>query len=226
VSTEKIIIVPNAVGEEFLKNIPRISEDDSTFKEKYHLPERFILYVGTLQPRKNIPFLIEAFAKLRTRLDSEGTGAPDIKLVLVGNRKGHHTDKRIADIIAKYNLESLVIFPGFIDQEDLPFVYRLADIFAFPSLYEGFGIPLLEAMSQGVPIAASDISSLRETALEAAIYFDPTDVANYEEKLYTLIVDKKQREELIQRGKERLIFFSWQESGKLLLKTYNNLSKI
>jgi glycosyltransferase involved in cell wall biosynthesis len=217
----KIIIVPNAVGEEFLENVVENETNDQVIKEKYHLPEKFILYVGTLQPRKNIPFLIKAFAQLRARLHKSGASILDIKLVLVGNRKAHHTDKHINEVITEQNLSEAVIFPGFIDQKDLPRVIRLAHIFAFPSLYEGFGIPLLEAMSQDAPIAAADIQSLRETAGDAAIYFDPANIASCEEKLYTLIVDQKQREALIQCGKARLNFFSWQKSASLLLETYN-----
>jgi glycosyltransferase involved in cell wall biosynthesis len=223
VSAEKIIVVPNAVGEEFLENIEINQTNRQALKERYHLPKKFILCVGTLQPRKNIPFLIEAFAKLQKHLRNLNMDEANIKLALVGNRAGHHTDKSIDEIIAEKNLKNDVVFPGFIDQKDLPSVIRMADIFVFPSLYEGFGIPLLEAMSQNAPIAASDIPSLRETSLEAAIYFNPTDVANCEEKLYTLIVDERQREELIQRGKERLIFFSWQKSAKLLLEVYLSL---
>lgn len=221
INAKKIEVIPNAIGEEFLENILNNPENDHTIREKYHLPEKFILYVGTLQPRKNIPFLIEAFAKLQTHLRENNIETSDIKLVLVGNRNAHHMDKRIAEIIAGKNLENDVIFPGFIDQEDLPDVIQMADIFVFPSLYEGFGIPLLEAMSQSVPIAATNIPSLRETAGDAAIYFDPVSIANCEEKLYTLIVDKKQREALIQRERGRLHSFSWQKSAELLLEVYN-----
>jgi glycosyltransferase involved in cell wall biosynthesis len=223
VRAEKIAVIPNAIGEEFLGGVN--PESDLLLKEKYHLPEKYILYVGTLQPRKNIPFLIEAFAKLQKHLRNSNVDATNIKLVLVGNRAGYHTDKSIDEIITEKNLENDVVFSGFIDQKDLPSVCRLAHIFVFPSLYEGFGIPLLEAMSQRVPIAASDIPSLRETALEAATYFNPADIANCEEKLYTLSVDQKRREELVQRGKERLSYFSWQESAKLLHNVYNLLLK-
>jgi glycosyltransferase involved in cell wall biosynthesis len=180
--------------------------------------------VGTLQPRKNIPFLIESFAKLSARLRNAGTNEPDVRLVLVGNRAAHHTDPRIETVIAAHDISDSVVFPGFIDQADLPYIIRLADMFVFPSLYEGFGIPLLEAMSQGVPVAASDIPSLREVAGESALYFDPASIANCEEKLYTLFIDPKQKEVLIQRGKERVRSFSWQESADLLCNEYNKLS--
>lgn len=223
IRAEKIRVISNAIGEEFLENILNNPENDNTIREKYHLPEKFILYVGTLQPRKNIPFLIQAFAKLQIHLRDSDVSSENIKLVLVGNRFGHHTDKNIDKIIAEQNIKDSIIFPGFIDQKDLPSVIRMADIFAFPSLYEGFGIPLLEAMSQSVPIAAANIPSLRETAGNAAVYFDPASIANCEEKLYTLIVDKKQREILIERGKAQLSSFSWQKSAELLFEVYNTL---
>lgn len=225
ISEAKIAVIPNAVGEDFLDTAPETTEENRLLREKYHLPERFIIYVGTLQPRKNIPFLIESFAKLSAHLRNAVPGVPDLKLVLVGNREAHHTDPRIDTAIATHRIADSVVFPGFIDQDDLPHVIRLADIFVFPSLYEGFGIPLLEAMSQGVPVAASDIPSLREVAGESALYFDPTSIANCEEKLYTLFIDQKEKDDLIQRGKARLHFFSWQKSADFLRHKYTNTLK-
>ena len=222
-ASEKIVVIPNALGEEFLHTVPMNAADDQALKNKYHLPERFILYVGTLQPRKNIPFLVEAFANLRTHLRETGKDAEDLGLVLVGNRDAHHTDRRIAPVIATHHLEKEVFFPGFIDPDDLPHLIGLADMFVFPSLYEGFGIPLLEAMSQGVPIVAADIPSLREVALGAALYFDPASLANCEEKLYTLCIDQQPKEVLVRRGKIRFHDFSWQKSARLLSDEYNKL---
>lgn len=223
ITADKITVIPNAIGEEFLQALPLIAEDTKRLREKYHLPEHFILSVGTLQPRKNIPFLIAAFAKLRKRLEDTATGNAPLTLVLVGNREAHHTDTAINKSIAEHHIEDAVVFPGFIDRADLPSVIKLADIFAFPSLYEGFGIPLLEAMSQGVAIAASDIPSLRAVAGDSALYFDPTSIASCEEKLYTLFIDVEQKKLLIQRGYDRLGFFSWQKSGRLLYDAYNTL---
>ncbi len=214
---EKITVVPNSLGEEFLETVPDDQERDHDIRKKYHLPGRFIIAVGTLQPRKNIPFLIEAFAVLHKRL-------PDMKLVLVGNRDAHHIDPDIDRVIATHHLEEAVMFPGFVDKADLPYVIRLATAFALPSLYEGFGIPMLEAMSQDVPVAAADIPSLRETGGEAAAYFDPASLASCAEKLYTLCTDQKCRQSLQGAGKERIKHYSWQKSATLLLDIYSKIA--
>lgn len=148
----------------------------------------------------------------------------DITLVLVGNRSAHHFDKKIDWEIRSQGLEGLVYFPGYIDQGDLPIVLGSAEVFAFPSLYEGFGIPLLEAMSQGTPVAASDIACLREIAGEAALYFDPTSVASCKKVLYTLLTDKEQRERGIEMGHAQISLFSWKKSALLLKEEYERLS--
>ena len=220
---EKISVVPNAAGEGFTETHPVTEAHKHFLQEKYHLPEHYILYVGTLQPRKNIPFLIQVFVALLKHLQHTDAGIPSIKLVLVGNRLSHHTDQRLDPVIDQYGMQESIVFPGFIDAEDLPSVMRMATLFVFPSLYEGFGIPLLEAMSQGVPVVASDIPSLRETALDAAVYFDPTSIASCVEKLYTLLIDSKQQEGLVQRGTTRFHSFVWQKSAGLLSALYNSL---
>lgn len=217
IEPEKITIIPNGIGAEFLeKSSDSLQEKNETLREKYHLPSTFILSVGTLQPRKNIPFLLDAFTHLKKRL-------PEIKLVIVGNRNAHHTDMHIAEKIIEHTLEEDVIFPGFIETEDLPGVVRLATVFVFPSLYEGFGIPLLEAMSQSVPVASSDIPSLREVGSDAVRYFDPKDVASCEEILYTLCTDNVERLRLKQAGNERIKRFSWEESALLLIRLYQKI---
>lgn len=215
IAAEKIVVVPNALGSDFLTVS---SHDTAQVREKYHLPGEYLVYVGTLQPRKNIPFLIEVFANLKKRL-------PLVKLVLVGNRKGYHTDMRLNTTLNRLTVAEDVVFPGFIAQHDLPDVIRGAKVFVFPSLYEGFGIPLLEAMSQEVPVAASDIPSLREVAQDAAVYFDPTSLASCEEKLYNLFIDQEQRMALIRLGKTRSQIFSWREGATLLLQAYLRLSR-
>jgi len=203
---KKIVIISNSIGEEFFSKEEQNAERTAALRKKYGLPEQFILSVGTLQPRKNIPFLLSAYALLRKRL-------PEMKLVIVGKRNAHHTDARIETTLTTEGLEKDVVFPGFIDQNDLPLIIGLAKVFAFPSLYEGFGIPLLEAMSQNVPVAASDIPSLREIGGKAALYFDPTHIAHFEEILYTLCTQQEVREGLILEGKERVQCFSWKESA-------------
>jgi len=214
VAPEKIVVISNALGEDFL-----VSGNDVSpllVQKKYHLPEDFIVYIGTLQPRKNIPFLIRAFAELRKRL-------PQMSLVLVGDREGHHVDSGIERALEETGVAESVCFPGYIDEHDLKGMLQSSSLFVFPSLYEGFGIPLLEAMSQEVPVAASDIPVLHEVAGEAAAYFDNTSIASCEEKLYTLCTDREQRARGISLGKSRLSYFSWKKSAKTLLALYETL---
>ncbi len=212
VPSAKIAVVPNALSEEFL--VGECSPEEATsLRERYHLPKRYIVAVGTLQPRKNIPTLIRAVALLQKRL-------PDIALVLIGNREGHHVDPAIDTAIKECAVTQSVFFPGYVAQEDLPGVIRLASVFAFPSLYEGFGIPLLEAMSQEVPVVASDTPCLREVAGAAALYFDPRSIASCAEKLYTLLTDMEQRASGISQGKDRLSLYSWKKSAQLLDAVY------
>jgi glycosyltransferase involved in cell wall biosynthesis len=185
-------------------------------RKKYQLPEKFILYLGTLQPRKNLPMLIEAFAKNRKNL-------PDTKLILCGSRTAHNYDTSIDEVIFNNKLESDVIFPGFIDEQDKAAIYHLATVFAFPSLYEGFGIPLLEAMSQQVPVICSDIASLQEVAEKSVLYFDVANLDDFSKKLYDICIDDELRSELIQAGLQRVSFFSWEKSASRMLAIYEEL---
>lgn len=210
---EKIVVIPNAVSDVFLVT----SVEETVLKEKYSLPKQFILFVGTLQPRKNIPLLIRAFSEVTKRI-------PGIELVIVGNRQGHHFDRAIESTLKELHLSTQVHFPGYIAEEDLPGVMRHASLFVFPSFYEGFGIPLLEAMSQNVPVACSDIPCLREVAGDAAQYFDPMSVASCQEKLYTLLIQKELRESAVTLGKSRSDFFSWKKSAMLLSRVYETLA--
>jgi len=213
IDPQKIAVIPNALGENFLMER---NNERSNIQKKYTLPSKFILYIGTLQPRKNIPFLIEAVAVLRKRI-------PDIELVLVGNRQGYHVDPGIERALETTGMTDYVSFPGYIADQDLVSVIRLATVFAFPSFYEGFGIPILEALSQEVPVVASDIPSLREVAGDGALYFDPRSIASCEEKLYTLCTDSDQRVRGISAGKNQILLFSWEKSVLSLLAVYRTL---
>ncbi len=206
INEEKIVVISNAIGSHFLVGLNTLDTDE-TLRQKYGLPASFFLYVGTLQPRKNIPFLIEAFTEYRVRF-------PDAELVIVGNRQGHHVDQAIREAPG-------VTFPGYIDEADLPRLFHMAKVFIFPSLYEGFGIPLLEAMSQSVPVIASDIAVLREIGAEAALYFDPKNVDSLVQALYSLEDSLAKREALVAQGTTRIQHFSWAKSGAVLLALYN-----
>ena len=212
ITPEKVFTAYNAVEDNFLADITQEKLD--SVRKKYNLPEKFILYLGTMQPRKNLPILIEAFGKIRQEM-------PDIKLVLAGG-KGHNYDKEIDLTIISNSLESEVIFPGFIDEEDKPAVYKLATVFCFPSLYEGFGIPILEAMAVGTPVIASEIPPHKEIAGEAAIFFDPQNSNNLAEKIADILKNNELEKELARQGKEQAQKFSWAKSAKKILDVFRD----
>ncbi len=225
VPSEKITVVYNAVAPDFFgegSNMKVGPEPDevriSNVRQKYRLPEKFILYVGTLQPRKNIPVLLEALDRLRREKAHES-----IRLVLVGNRKGHHFDSRIDETISRLGMEDRVVFPGFVDQTDLPILVGLASVFVFPSKYEGFGIPILEAMSRGVPVVASDIPALREAGGDAAIFVDPDSANDFSSALARILESSDLRESIRKRGYVRSGHFSWEESARDLLVMYRRI---
>lgn len=214
VDPKKIHVAYNSVADEFLRLASSQEKEDA--RRKYGLPEKYILYVGTLQPRKNIPHLIGAFARINDRL-------PEMKLVVGGNRNAHNFDKRIDKKIKKLGIEDKVIFTGYIDDEDKAAVFAAAHVFAFPSLYEGFGIPILEAMSQQIPVLASDIAPLREVGADGALYGSCENLDNFAEMLYTICADNQIRNKLILVGTSRAGLFSWKKTAEKTLAIYSML---
>lgn len=210
----RITVVPNAVSSRFVQTT-RMPEKEKEACAAYGLPERYLLYIGTLQPRKNIPTLLRAYAGYRVQ-------EPAVKLVLVGNRTGHHFDSAIDEVIAELKLESDVIFPGYIKSADLPSVFAQAERFVYPSLYEGFGLPILEALTAGVPVAASDIPAHREIASGRADFFPPLDVVALQKILYNQPIIIMTKEAPL--GSEEHLF-SWERSADILSGLYSRLSK-
>lgn len=215
VSRERVAIVPNAADRRF-----SVRPDEGAVRrvrERYGLPERFVLSVGTMQPRKNIPFLVRAFAELSRRL-------PDRGLVLVGGRGGHNYDGGIDTAVAESGVPDRIVFPGYVEGGDLPAVYAAADLLVFPSRYEGFGLPLLEAFLAGVPVAASDIPPFREVGSEAVSYFSPDDVASAADAMYTLsVMNTDGRERTAALGNGRADGYSWNRSARILREAYDTL---
>ena len=214
ISEEKISVVYNAVGDDFLSLHTNVEELERV-RMKYHLPAQFAICVGTLQPRKNIPAFLRAFARLHERLS-------DAKVVLVGSRTAHNVDTEIERVIAEERLEQTVIFPGFIEQVDLPSVVRLAKMLVFPSLYEGFGIPMLEAMSQGVPVVSADIPSLNEVAGEASMRVNTADTEEFAHILQRIFTNESLRDILREKGFSREKEFSWEKNTQQLLAVYES----
>lgn len=221
VDPKKVEWIYNAVADNFLAQ--DVSEEKiQAVRKKYHLPKKYILYLGTLQPRKNLPTLIEAFALLKSNPSSN---ISNIKLVLAGG-KGHNFDQKIAVAIKKHRLESDVIFPGFIDEEDKAAIMAEAEIFCFPSLYEGFGIPILEAMSVGLPVVASNIPPHQEIANDAVLFFDPGNPRELADKLSKLTDNENLRRDLIEKGKDQVKKFSWQKTGEKTVRIFKQLRRV
>jgi glycosyltransferase involved in cell wall biosynthesis len=190
---------------------------DSSQKDlaSFGVHKKFILFVGTLQPRKNISRLIEAFSLLPQKLKAE------YQLVVIG-KKGWLYEE-ILKAPEKFRVSNDVLFLDYVKDNDLPEFYKKAQVFVLPSLYEGFGLPVLEAMRYGCPVAVSNVSSLPEAGGEAALYFDPestTDIKNTIEKILT---DSKLREKMREKGREQFKKFTWEKAAKEVLEVVESL---
>jgi glycosyltransferase involved in cell wall biosynthesis len=192
---------------------PKI-KDMEEISKKFGISKPYILFVGTLQPRKNIVKLIEAFSLLKNK---------DTELVIVG-KKGWLFEE-IFQSPEKYGVADRIKFLDFVGDEDLPGLYKNALCFVLPSLYEGFGLPVLEAMKFGCPTVISDVSSLPEVGGDAALYFDPQSVDDIAKKLETVISDEKLREEMIRKGYNQVKKFSWEKTAKETLEVLEDLGK-
>ena len=187
-------------------------------RKKYDLPQHFILSVGTLQPRKNYNLLIRAFRELTNRLQNDASSP---KLVIAGGKGWLYSS--IFETMRELGLDGEVLFPGFIADEDLPALYNLADLFAFPSIYEGFGFPVLEAMACGTPVVCSDTSSLPEVVDGAALQIDPLDEVDWTEAMEQALYDEELRRKLVAWGLARGRRFSWERAAKDLLEICTEL---
>lgn len=215
VDEKKIKVIHNGYNEFLYKKI----DDQVKTKEvldKYGIDGSFMLYVGRLEKKKNTPALIEAFCLMR-----ENNKDIKHKLVLVGDASFGYDEVKY--IIREFDLESEIVMPGWVKESDLPYIFNAASIFVFPSKYEGFGIPLLQAMSCQVPIATSSIPVLREVTGGAAVFFNPDNIKSIEDALVNLAKDSKLREELVRKGIERVKNFSWEKCAKETLKEINSL---
>ncbi len=181
----------------------------AAFRADRGLPARFILYVGTLEPRKNLARLVEAFARLR---------APDLKLVLAGARGWY--DQEVFARIEALGLQDAVLLPGYVPNAELPLWYNAATLFAFPSLYEGFGMPVLEALACGTPVLTSVCSALPEAAGDGALLVAPQDCESIAEGLHRLLTDPALRESLRQRGLAHAARFTWARTAAETVAVY------
>ena len=186
-------------------------------RAKYSLPKRFILYVGTIEPRKNLMRLMTAFANARQ------AGIPH-QLVCVGPYGWASRD--LSGHIERLGIRDAVHFTGYVPFEHLPAIYNLGDFFAFPSLYEGFGLPVVEAMASGIPVLTSNTSSLGEIAGDAAETIDPMDTDAMTEAIRRLATDADLRRERSDRGLRRARTFSWGQTAREMLAVYHRAAGV
>jgi len=198
------------------------SEETGETLARYGLKpdERFLLYVGGISPHKNLSTLVTAFEKL-------STVQTDVKLVLVGDYKDDPFFSAYPSLkkqVAESNLENRVIFTGFIPDEDLAHLYNTAELLVFPSLEEGFGLPAIEAMSCGTPVAASDCSSLPEVLGAAGRFFDPRDAVQMAETVGRILNDERERRAMREAGLKRAEQFMWKKAAEETLAIFNELA--
>ncbi len=200
-------------------NIYKKLDDKEKLKkvlDKYGISKPYIFYVGRIEKKKNIPELVEAFAMMK-----EKEMNIKHKLVLVGNASFGFDE--VMQVAEDYRLENDLIVPGWVEEEDMPCIFNGADAFVFPSKYEGFGIPLLQAMACGVPVAASWAASIPEITKKSALLFNPNSVEDIRDALIRIIKDEKLREELKVLGYERVKKFSWEKTAIKILKIFKKM---
>jgi len=214
VPPEKVEVIYNALDERLAT--PPTEADMARVRERYQLAAPFILYTGNIKPHKNIDRLIEAYAIMRRK------GVVDAKLLIIGDDISKYPNLR--RLIHRHQLHPHVRFFGFVSDDMLAILYRLATVFVFPSLYEGFGLPPLEAMAGGAPVITSNVSSLPEVVGDAAVLIDPLDASALADAMARVIGDSALRAELVRRGHERVKAFSWERSVTRIRDVYDELA--
>ncbi|MCK6577298.1 MAG: glycosyltransferase family 4 protein [Anaerolineae bacterium] len=208
IAAEKVDVAAPGYDAAAFRLLP--SEEVRAFRAVRGLPDRFWLFIGTLEPRKNLPVLIDAYAALRP--------ADRLPLILAGGKGWDY--QPILDAVERHGLRESVQFPGFIPSDDLPFWYNCAETFVYPSVFEGFGLPVLEAMACGTPVIASSASSLPEVVGDAGMCISPQDSTAWTEGLRRATQDSGWRDSAAAMGTARARQFSWSETARLTVGSY------
>ena len=212
IEPNKIDVVYSGIDQRFQP----LSGDFNLVRQKYKLPKKFILYLGTLEPRKNLVGLIKAFEKVKEKI-------PQYKLVIAGAKGWLYED--ILKTAQRSKCFADIYIPGFVEEVDKPALYNLADLFVYPSFFEGFGFPPLEAMACGVPTIVSDSSSLPEAVGQAALMVNPWQIDDLAQAVEVVLKDKLLQEKMINMGLSQAQKFSWSKCAQQTLKVFENVKR-
>jgi glycosyltransferase involved in cell wall biosynthesis len=209
VPEEKIKVIYEAAEDAFQ---PRdLSEiEKRKLREKYNFPEKFILYIGVLEERKNIEGIIKIADLIKDKTETP---------IFLFGRIGYKGNQYIKEMKKRRNIQ----YKGFVENQDLPYLYNLATIFLFPSFYEGFGLPVLEAMQSGIPVLTSNTSSLPEIVKDGGIMHDPRDYEKFAKSIMKLLEDKDFYYKMRNKGLEQAKKFSWKQTTKELVNLFNQI---
>jgi len=215
----RIEVVYNAIDERFLHGHATTAERQ-LIAERYQVTYPFLLYAGRISPHKNVVRMIEAFSALKTELEKDHA-FPDLKLIIIGDDVSGNPDLRRT--VVRSGVQNDVRFLGFVPIEVLRTFYDQAKIFVFPSLYEGFGLPPLEAMAHGTPVVTSNVSSLPEVVGNAAVLVHPENVFEIMRALHRVLLDKALREKMKERSYRQAAKFSWDKSVCRIIEAYREV---
>jgi len=219
VAPEKIKVIPNG----FRSPYPQRQELEKELESRFALQDGFVLNVGGIHERKNIVRLIHAFGRFARQTNYAG------KLLITGRVSGapyQEKMKKLCDqAVARTNTHQQVVFTGFVSDEELDQLFRKACFLVYPSLYEGFGIPILEAMNAGVPVITSNATATKEVAQGSALLIDPYSADEMTAAMVKLLADKNLRSQLCQKGKDRANLYSWEKLGRQYLQLYQELAR-
>jgi glycosyltransferase involved in cell wall biosynthesis len=218
---EKIRVIYNAIDDRLSRG-PTTDADRELIAERYQVNYPFLLYAGNIKPHKNVVRMIEGFSALKAELQKEAR-YPDLKLIIIGDELSRHTDLRRT--VIRSGVQHDVRFLGFLPIDVLRIFYDTAKVFVFPSLYEGFGLPPLEAMAHGTPVVTSNISSLPEVVGGAAVLVNPENVFDIMRAMYRVLTDQPLRERLKVRGYEQVQRYSWRSSAEQILSVYRQVAQ-
>lgn len=216
IDPKKITVIYEAASEEYVPlNSLEDKEKIKNVKNKYKINQDYILHIGTLEPRKNLNFLVKAFAEVIK------DNTIKHNLVIAGKKGWYYED--LFKLVKDLELEGRVIFTGYIEDEDKKYLYNGATAFVFPSLYEGFGLPPLEAMSCGIPVISSNTSSMPEVIGNAGILLSPEERDKWSESIKTLLKDQKLQKDLSEKSLQQAKKFSWEKTARETLEVYEKV---